>query len=152
MFRPKIGKNAYSGKLFSSLRKDANVTNFQDWIKWCFLPQRRGIQLPPKEEVSKIISYYVFGFTKPIYLKRDVTNCIKSIEDALLGKVIRGKKRKSKGCPLLPYDDSMVSLCAERKVVAPKPFIYVKLALVPIQDQEKDDRSILCQFFTEGKL
>lgn len=145
MFHPRIGKSS-SGKLFSTVRKDRGVSDFQERLKWCFLPQRRGIQLPPKKDLSRIVSYYVFGFTNTSYLKRDVTNCIKAVEDALLGR------KKKKGCPLLPYDDSMVSMCAERKVIASKPFIYVKLALVQIQDKEEDDRAILCRFFTEGKL
>lgn len=137
-YRPKVNFGR-GGAKWASLYKDESVAKFQEEIKNLFLFNIKDINLPPVGYISKIITYYIFGVPKDRYWERDLSNFVKIIEDALFG--IKDS--------VFPYDDSHVTSIILKKVQSEHPFIYVKVGLLMLG--EEDDNVVLSSFLNEVK-
>lgn len=132
LYKPRIGR-AGGGRTYAYLYKDPQVEEFQNKIRVDFNKLVDKDLLPEKELVQSIVTYYTFGLHPDRLMNRDLTNCIKAVEDVLLSK-----NDKS----VFPYDDSQVTCNLQRKVPSDNDFVFVVVGLITSYEEFDLDQII----------
>jgi hypothetical protein len=115
------------------LRKSQKVKHYQQIVKTEFLKllKVRKDETPIPEDVVAVMLYLEFGIKKSRFWKSDTTNFIKGTEDALLGRLKKGKPP-----PLFLVDDSKVIEAYQRKLVSKEE--YLRSVIYFIHKDEKE--------------